>query len=300
MGIDERGHYGWWRLLCAVPALLTSAMIVTVAFGWLGASTLIGAAAWLLAGALLSIPALERAAVRLGYRFHAPDPADRDWLRWLQACVESRCGLEAGCFDWYVRRDTEPNAFAVGRRSIAVTTGFLRLLSAGRLTHGQAVAVGVHEVGHHLTRGTRYGLAVEWLSWPWRVGYRMVMRLYAVMPFGEAAKLLMPVVFVVAAVMLVQEDGPPEQVLPVLGLLGVVALGVFIAPVADAAFSRASEHGADADAARLGAGPDLAEALALIAPCRRVGPFARLRNSHPATSSRMQRLKASASAAARS
>lgn len=51
------------------------------------------------------------------------------------------------------------------------------------------------------------------------------MRLYTVMPFGEAAKLLMPVVFVIAAVMLVQEDAPPEQIVPVLMLLSVVALG---------------------------------------------------------------------------
>ncbi|MBA3411394.1 MAG: M48 family metalloprotease [Geodermatophilaceae bacterium] len=293
-------HYSAWRLVCAVPAILTSAMLVTVAFGWLGKFTLLGLVAWLAAGALLGLPSLERAAVRIGYRFHGPALPDRDWMRWLQSSVESRCQLQAGRFDWYVRRDAEPNAFAIGRRSVAVTSGFLQLLYSGRLTQDQAVAVGVHEAGHHLTGGARYGLAIDWLSWPWRAGYRLVMRMYAVMPFAEAGKLLMPVVFVIAAVMLVQEDAPPKQVVPVLVLLIVVALGAFVAPFADAAFARASEHGADAYAARLGVGSDLANGLALVAPCRRVGPLARLRNSHPATSSRLRRLEAATSAAARS
>lgn len=81
-----------------------------------------------------------------------------------------------------------------------------------------------------------------------------------------AAKLLMPVVFVIAAVMLVQEDAPPEQIVPVLMLLSVVALGAFVAPFADAAFSHASERSADAYVARLGMGSDLAIALDMVAP----------------------------------
>lgn len=46
--------------------------------------------------------------------------------------------------------------------------------------------------------------------------------------------------------LLVEEDAPPEQIVAVLVLLGVVALGAFVAPVAVAAFSRASERAADA------------------------------------------------------
>lgn len=133
----------------------------------------------------------------------------------------------------------------------------------------QAVAIGVHEVGHHLTGSSRYGLTIDWLSWPWRAAHRLVVRLYVVMPFGEAAKLLMPVVFVIAAVMIVHEGGSAEQTVPVLVLLATVALGAFIAPLADAAIARASERGADAFAARLGSGPDLVAALDLLRPARR-------------------------------
>lgn len=284
------GSYGAWRLLCALPAVLTSALLVTIALGWLNKFTLAGVAGWLFAGALLKLPGLERTALRIGYRFQPPAPADRDWMRWLQSAVESRCALEAGRFDWYVCRDAEANALAMGRRSVAVTTGFLQLLYSGRLTQDQAVAVGAHEVGHHLTGGARYALTIDWLSWPWRAGLRLVLRLYAVMPFGEAAKLLMPVVFLIAAVMLVREDAPPEQIVPVLTLLSVVALGAFVAPFADAAFSRASERGADAYVARLGMGSDLAAALDMLAPCGAQGPLRRLRNTHPAASSRVRRL----------
>ncbi len=59
MRIGEGGHCGAWRLLCAAPAVLTSAMFVTFAFSWLGAFTLVGSAAWLLAGVSLSLPWLS-------------------------------------------------------------------------------------------------------------------------------------------------------------------------------------------------------------------------------------------------
>ncbi len=162
--IAGSGHYSAWRLLFALPAILTSAMVVTVAFCWLGRFAILGPVAWLLIGAMLSLHSLERAFVRIGYRFHVPAPVDTEWMRWLQAAVESRSALEARSFDWYVRHEADPNAFAAGRRSIAVTTGFLQLLYAGRLTCEQAVAIGVHGVGHHLTGSSRYGLTIDWLS----------------------------------------------------------------------------------------------------------------------------------------
>ncbi len=110
------------------------------------------------------------------------------------------------------------------------------------------------------------------------------------MPCGEAAKLLMPAVFVIAAVLIVHEGGPDEQTVPVLVLLATVALGAFIAPLADAAVARASERRADAFAARMGWGPDLAAALDLVAPSPSVGPLARMRNTHPNTRSRVKLL----------
>ena len=95
-----------------------------------------------------------------------PDPhrPETQWLTALRAWTEQRCAVGAGRIDWYVRDDPAPAALAVGRRSIAVSTGFLRPLYDGALSHRQAVAVLLHEAGHHVTDRCRYGLVVCWLG----------------------------------------------------------------------------------------------------------------------------------------
>lgn len=97
-----------------------------------------------------------------------PAGNDREWLDWLHAEAEQRCRARPGRLDWYLRDDPQPKAFAGGRRSVTVTSGFLRRVKTGQLSHHQAVAVAIHEVGHHATGGTRYGLLADWLCWPWR------------------------------------------------------------------------------------------------------------------------------------
>ena len=293
-GGDGRGrHHGAWQLLCAAPAVLASAVMVLVAFAWLGEFAVLALATWLLCAPLLLSTAAERFVVRHVYRFRRPTGVDEDWLDWLQARVERRCGLEQHRFDWYVHRDDHANAMSVGRRTIAVTSGFLQLLSTRRIGPDQGVAVAMHEVGHHATRGAHYSLLIEWLTWPWQTTYRIVMRLGAGLPFAATAKLLWPVVFAVALINIARDQaGPPEHVIPVLILLGILALAVLVYPIAASAFSRAGEHAADAYACRLGAGPDLATALSQLAPCRANRPLGWLRDTHPAPSARLQRLSA--------
>ncbi|MGI8613290.1 MAG: M48 family metalloprotease [Nocardioidaceae bacterium] len=207
---------------------------------------------------------------------------------------ERRCRVRPGRLDWYIRDDPEPNAFAAGRRSVAVTSGFLQLLQTGRLSHDEAVAVVIHEIGHHATRATRHGLLAEWLCWPWRVTYRACMRLGGTMPYAEAGMLLMPVVFMVAIAQTAQLDAPPEQLIPVLTLLATLALGIFVAPLLDAAFARASERAADRFTTQHGAGPDLAAALHQVGTCQPSGLLGRLCHPHPATSARLARLTSTA------
>lgn len=124
----------------------------------------------------------------------------------------------------------------------------------------------IHEIGHHATHATRYGLLVEWLSWPWRAVYRASTRLGREMPYAEVGTLLMAPAFVIAIVRTAQLHAPPEQLVPVLALLVTLSVGIFAAPVADAALARASEYAADRYAAARGAGPDLAAALARDRP----------------------------------
>ena len=293
-GAGGRGRrHGAWQLLCAAPAVLTSAVMVFVAFGWLGKFAVLALLGWLLCAPLLLSSAAERFVAGHVYGFRRPTGVDKDWLDWLQARVEHRCGLEPDRFDWYVHRDDQANAMSVGRRTIAVTSGFLQLLRTRRLGPAQGVAVAMHEVGHHAIRGTHYSLPTEWLAWPWQATYRTVMRLGAGLPFAATAKLLWPVVFAVAFLNIARDQaGAPEQVIPVLILLAILALAVLVYPIAASAFSRAGEHAADAYACRLGAGPDLATALSQLAPCRANRPLGWLRDTHPAPSARLQRLSA--------
>ena len=84
-----------------------------------------------------------------------------------------------------------------------------------------------------------------WLSWPWQAIYRLSTRLGQLLPWASAAMVFLPVVFVVAFVTVARQDALPERVVPVLALLVVLALAIFVHPVADAAVSRAGEHAAD-------------------------------------------------------
>jgi STE24 endopeptidase len=227
-------------------------------------------------------------AVRAVYRFRPPTGQDAEWLTWLRRQTEIHCGTPAGHLDWYVRNDPTPNAFAAGRRSIALTTGFLQLVYAARLTPNQVVAVAVHEFGHHVTGGPRYGLVVDWLSWPWRIVYRTAIRIGHALPLSGAATLLMPVVCALAIVSIVRAGGPPWQVMPVLVAIVAVALSVTVHPVVDAALTRASEYAADAYTAGLGMGPDLAVALHLMSPGRPGTPPGRACDTHPAADARQE------------
>lgn len=288
--VGQAGHYGLWRLACAVPAMLTSAVQVAIVCALLGRYAILGLLGWLAVGFVLLTRRAERAAVRAVYRYRVPAGPDVEWLSSLQTCAEHRCEVRPGRLNWYVRDDPQPNAFAAGRCSVAVTTGFLQLLQNGRLGHDEAVAVVIHEIGHHATRATRYGLLAEWLCWPWRVTYRTVMRLGGAMPYAEAGMLLLPLVFVIAIVQTAKLDAPPEQLVPVLALLATLAMGIFIAPVLDAVFARASERAADRYTTQRGVGPDLAAALHQVGPCQPSGLLGRLHHTHPATDSRLARL----------
>jgi len=81
-------HYGAWRVLCAVPAVLASGCLVTILCSGLGRWTVPAVAGWLLAGPLLLVGPVERAAVRACFRFRAPIGAECGWLDWLRAETE--------------------------------------------------------------------------------------------------------------------------------------------------------------------------------------------------------------------
>ena len=81
-------------------------------------------------------------------------------------------------------------------------------------------------------------------------------------------------------------------------ILTAVAFALIVSPLLDALVSRASEHAADRYDAAVGAGPELARALQLLAEPsgRRRGVTTRLLDRHPSIASRLVRLDGHAGA----
>ena len=98
------------------------------------------------------------------------------------------------------------------------------------------------------------------------------------------------VVAVGGAVALVQ-TAQQRQWLSV-AILSAVAFALLVTPLLDGVVSRASEHAADRYVVSVGAGPDLARALQLLAgwPGAQRGVAARLLDRHPSVGGRLARL----------
>jgi Zn-dependent protease with chaperone function len=152
------------------------------------------------------------------------------------------------------------------------------------------------ELGHHIGRATRYGLAVGWLAAPWNVAVAIVgpfvrgFRRWV--PLGGSARVLMPVVGLIGAGQLAQ-----LQLWSGLVVLVGFGLAMWVQPFAEAAVSRASERAADRYAAQVGAGPDLAAALHVF---HSGDATARWRASHPPLERRLQALTGEPAVAPRS
>jgi Zn-dependent protease with chaperone function len=257
---DGRAHYGAWRAACAVPSLIGSVLVLAAAFGWLGAWSGLVLVAWLLAAALLYRP-VERAAVRLAYRYRDLSGREAALLGPAQRQALHRCGLPVDSIDWYVHRTMRGmNGCAAGGRSVAVSADLVDALEHGRLSEQHAAAILTHEAAHHLDRATRYGLMIAWLTAPWRLAAAMFDGLLRAIvhrvPTARAALVLVPVVGVVAGVQLAQ-----QQAWAPLAVLVGLALAVGVQPLAEAAVTRASERAADEHTTQAGFGPDLAAAL---------------------------------------
>ena len=147
------GHFGAWRALTAVPAMVSSVLLLLVLFGWLGqweGALLLG---WIGSGAAVFSRLGERVAVRVGAGFRRPTNAQLALLAPAWSSALARAGLAVGEVDLYVQRSREPNAFAAGGRSVAVTTGVLAKFQARRLGEEYLVAILLHGIGRlHLGR----------------------------------------------------------------------------------------------------------------------------------------------------
>jgi Zn-dependent protease with chaperone function len=184
------------------------------------------------------------------------------------------------------------NAYAAGRRSIAVTRQVLYRHRDGEL--GDDVLAGLlsHEVGHLITQSVRWSLIIAWFAMPWRLAYRAGARIAAPLAARQPRALLAVVVltaFVIAISQAVRHgEWASATVLCALTFCPVIS------PIADAAISRVSEHEADRYVAQIGYN----EALILALRTTQVAEVSQLRHpllrDHPATERRLQRLEAAA------
>ena len=282
------GHFGAWRAMSTVPAMIGSLLLLLVLFGWLGEWEPVALLAWMASGVAVFSRFGERAAVRVGAGFRRPTRAQSALLapRWSAALT--RCGLSAGEVDLYVQRSRDPNAFAAGGRSVAVTTGVLAKFSAHRTGEEYLVAILTHELGHHATRATRFALVTMWLALPWRFASRLVIGI-GLATVGRRQPLRLLAVVVLAGVVVAVVQAVQQDQWAVAAVLSAAAVCAVVCPLLDAAVSRRSEYAADRYAAGVGLGPQLAAALQVLDGGQRRRPrlVARLLSRHPSVARRI-------------
>jgi STE24 endopeptidase len=282
------GHFGAWRAMTAVPAMVGSLLLLLVLFGWMGeweGAVLLG---WIGSGAAVFSRVGERVAVRVGVGFRRPTQAQVALVAPAWTSALARAGLTAGEVDLYVQRSREPNAFAAGGHSVAATTGVLARFQARRLGEEYLVAILTHELGHHATRATKFALVTMWLALPWRFASRLVIGIgLATVGRRQPLRLLAPVVLAGVVVAVVQAVQQRQWAVAVV--LSSVAVCAVVCPLADAAVSRRSEYAADRYAAGAGLGLQLAVALQVLdgGQRRRPGVVARLLSRHPSVARRI-------------
>lgn len=252
----RRRGLGRTRLLVQLPSVVAGAALLVVAAGPWAMWALV---VWLLGGLATASRAGERLTLR-GRGFRPLNGLQRMQLQPVAAAALAQTGMVPGEIDWYVLHSRDPNAFAAGRRAVAVSTGLLGEHSSGRLSDAMVRAVVVHELGHHATSATRYALAVQWLAAPWRIWSRFV--LGVCVGFAgrrQPARLLALVVAAGVVIAVVQAVQRGDVV--TAAVLCVVTSCLLAVPVLEAALSRRGEWAADRFAAQAGAGYELARAL---------------------------------------
>jgi STE24 endopeptidase len=164
-----------------------------------------GASVWIGCGAI----GLTRTGCRAGgFRVPSAEPGAG---RATSAAVDGSAtavSTPARDVDLYVQRSGQPNAYAAGGRSVAVTSRALEDYRAGPLAAEQMVAVLVHELGHHAARATQPMLLAVWLAAPWRMAARLLTGLAGVLSGRASPRAVRPVVLfgiTVAVVRAVQQ-----------------------------------------------------------------------------------------------
>lgn len=274
----------------ALPTFLSGlAVMALVGTVVLPAAAWVVPVLWILSGAVLFVPAIESVVSRMSFHVSRPTHAEMDALEPAWQAVCRGAAVDGSKYHLLVEESDQPNAFAAGGRTVAVTRAALRL------PQPELTAVLAHELGHHLSAHA----VVQRLEWWYALPIRAV---------AFVGGIAIRFVLAVGKVFLVFGNGLAAlaSVFLALILLTAVAFVSFwllllplISPLL-AWVSRLGEYHADRTAAQLGYGP------ALLRVFRRweydeagdphaAGLKARLLSTHPSLAARIRRLEAMAS-----
>ena len=278
-----------WRVLAAAPAMIGSLLLLVFLTGGLGRWGPLFVLAWLGIGLLILTRFGEAAAARLLCRFRRPAPAEAARVSPVLLAVLERCGLNRGAVDLYVVRGNDRNAWATGKRSIALTAGLMTDHARGTISDRTLGSIVCHEVGHLVTRSVLLAPMTTWFALPWRSTHRLVARL--VLPIAARQPRLPLALVVITAFTAAIGQGFHKHQWGSVAVLVSIAISVLAAPAIDAAASRAGEYEADQFAAQAGYRDDLSRALTQIDPATgTLSLRSRALSRHPGTTRRVTRL----------
>ena len=240
---------------------------------------------WILSGAVLFVPAVESVVSLMSFHVSRPSQAELTVLvpAWQAVCEVA--GVDDSKYHLLVEESNQPNAFAAGGRTVAVTRAALRLPPA------ELASVLAHELGHHLSAHAMVARLAWWYALPIR----------AVAILGGLA---IRFVLAVGRVLLAFGSGLGALASLLLALILLTAIAfvsfwLLLAPLISpllAWASRLGEYRADQTAAQLGYGPGLIQAFrrwqyAEAGEQHASGFKARLLSTHPSLADRIRRLE---------
>jgi STE24 endopeptidase len=144
---------------------------------------------------------------------------------------------------------SDRNAYAAGKRSIALTTRLITDHGRGAISDRALGSILCHEVGHLVTRSVRMAPMTTWFAMPWRSTCRLGARI--VLPIAARQPRSLLALVVIAGFTIAIGQGRHEHRWGSVAVLASIAVSVLAAPTIDAAASRAGEYEADRYADRL-------------------------------------------------
>jgi STE24 endopeptidase len=234
-----------------LPELLSSLLLMALLGGFLMPQLpWLILVLWMVSGALIFLPAVERLFAQVKFRVRQPSQAELNCLAqpWISVCQAA--GVPHWRYSLWIEKSGGVNALAAGGHVVAVTEAALRLSPP----HLEAILA--HELGHHLSGHAWMSLLGWYYSVPARLSVRLVALLLRVsekvgrflrrlgFAFAELAVALASLFLVIALISV----NPWLLLVPLTSLLLAWS-------------SRLAETRADRIAAQLGYGQQLTDVL---------------------------------------